>query len=365
MASTYPASNIPGLPARPVTSKSSSDGVVYTFIVVLIASVLYYYYYTHVLKRSLPDLWGGGDSKKGRTPSSNPPDKHTQPTLTDTERDHQLKVCESRGVQHGTCMVNPATQTVSAKCDSGFYGTACSQRCVTGGTKATVYTAGFESGSENEATCKCPATSHFINTDPQSGCRQGDEQGTGTCEAGWHGRKCDKMGAFVSCEHGTQDPATGKCVEEGTDHCPDGFEGDRCQYRKGTLITSCKNGGILMADGTSCKCIPPYAGKTCELELPKCLPNSGKGCQGTGKNCPTFATFTLAGCDYCKTSNQPSSAKWKGCCSENYEGCLASQAPQCVDKNTYPCVTDTNSLGHYMISSGVEMTPEQVQSYRV
>ena len=380
MAGSAYAAYPPPLPAPPRRAPSTSGAGVITLVVVVVVAVAgFLVYYTRVLGKPLASLFGGGTSD-APTPAVAPV-APPNPPPTAAQQKTQMAICEAKRMQHATCMLDPASNAVYGKCDPGYYGQNCLSACPTGGNKATKYTPGFESGSSDAASCVCEG--HFMNSDPQGGCEIGSALSDAHCEAGWHGAKCDRTGELKSCAHGTQDATTGECV------CPSGWVGSLCQFPsdyctsmdKGATIsgdscvcsagyegprcrtkvpTECKNGGTLSADGKSCACVAPWAGFECQHKLGTCMANSGVGCVPDGQTC--MGTFG-SGCDHCKIRKAKNDHPYVGCCSDNYTGCGGSQAAECVDKNTYPCVTASGSLGVHMMSGGVKMTPKEMATY--
>lgn len=364
MAAGYPQAAYapPPLPERPSRSGGGGGSLLLLLVVLVVAAVGGYVYYTKFMD--------AGDSEPPATPIKPMPDAATLKQMTDA--------CVQRGIQHGKCQLNAATNEVSAMCHNGYYGLNCSKKCMTGGTKATKYTAGFEGGVAGAATCVCPSTYHFKNADPQSGCETGSDTGD-QCEAGYHGENCDKTGEFVNCQNGTQNATTGAC------DCRDGWQGEMCQYPKdwctkkdagatmpastcvcsaeykgarcteaaAGYVAECQNGGTLSTDKTSCSCVAPYYGEQCEHKLPTCKQNSGPGCKTDGTVCTWGRTGADWECGACKPSGATA------CCSGGTDGCLAAQTPVCKDLNTYPCAT---SYGHFMKSGGVEMTADERKS---
>lgn len=316
-----------------------------------------------------------GDDDAPNAPKPPPPPPPTPPTKA--EQAEQMKACKFRGAQHGTCTFDPSSAKVVLKCHDGYYGSGCMKRCITSGNKATKYTAGFEEGP-SKATCECPSSYHFLNTDVSTGCEAGSAEGD-HCEAGFHGQRCQLSGTYKDCMNGCTLDNSGKCsgndafqgslCQFQADHCTSmdkgaNLVGDKCQCSPGfggakcteARVASCKNGGTKSADGKSCKCVPPFAGPECETRLDTCLPDSGPGCTADKAVCPNQSNGS--GCDRCVKKGD------SVCCSNNYTGCGWAQTTKCVDKNigSYPCVTQVGN--HYMKSGGVEMTAAEVSSYR-
>lgn len=365
------------LPPRPVRVKGADHTMLFFLLVVAVVVLIGYVYVSKPAETPAPEA------------VAQPVAVPTRPPLSPEEEAEEMKACQFRGVQHGTCMVDPSSNKVYAKCDNGYYGPNCSKKCVTGGTKLTVYTPGFEADSPAAATCVCPATSHFQNADPQSGCQLSSEMGE-LCESGWHGAKCDQQGDFTSCgPHGTQG-SDGKC------RCTGGYAGANCEYAsdwcskkdKGATMDSsfkcvcsatytgtrcqtpaagyvetatgpakCQNNGTVV-DG-KCKCTPPWAGELCQYQLDTCKKGSGPGCKPDGSKCKD-----AGGAGNWFSSKGEGCNKCDDCCGTGKAtGCGANQTPRCSDNNSYPCVTSNDSNGHYMKSGGKEMSGSEVNLY--
>ncbi|MAB55750.1 MAG: hypothetical protein CMN93_07735 [Synechococcus sp. CPC35] len=254
-------------------------------LVVLIAAAIGgYYYYTHPsalasLTGAADGAGGASDAPAGATSGATAPTlpAPTQPRPSAAAEAAQLTACQSRGVQHGTCMLNPSTNEVQVKCDPGFYGASagagCALRCATGGVKATAYTPGFEGGVAGAATCACPSSYHFVNSDPRTGCELGDETGDGNCEAGFHGEHCDKSGEYKNCQNGTQD-STGAC------QCTGGHVGDLCQYPS-DWCTKKDTGATFDATNNTCACSTGWEGARCTAMAPGYIEKDGKATKWT------------------------------------------------------------------------------------
>ena len=231
----------PPLPTRPPAAASSGYGLTVLVLVLVVAAAAGYYYYTQVLHKSL----GGGSSSSGGAAGAPPP-----PPPTAAEQKAQMAVCKAKGIVHGTCELDAAAGAVYARCDDQWYGPACTRKCPTSPGKAVVYTPGYEggpSGSPNAATCACPSTSHFQNSDVATGCRLGDASGDDNCEAGWHGEKCDQQGDYKNCQHGTLN-SDGSCSP-----CDAGFQGSLCQFPS-DWCTKIDKGATLDATNDTCTC---------------------------------------------------------------------------------------------------------------
>lgn len=256
MASTY---SPPALPPRPRGSGGGSGtSTVLLLVVVAVAAAAGYYYYTHVLGKS---LLGGGLGAAASSSSATTPAPPPPPSAA--EQKQQMAVCKAKGIVHGECELNVAAGAVYAKCDEGYYGTGCQKKCPTGPTKAVVYTPGYEGASPaGAATCVCPTSSHFQNSDLQTGCELGDATGS-HCESGWHGEKCDMKGEYKNCQHGTQNASTGEC-----DPCDAGYQGSLCQFPSDWCTKADK--GATMDGDDKCVCSkdsagnPMYAGPRCQ-----------------------------------------------------------------------------------------------------
>lgn len=260
---------------------SSGNGTTRVLIVIVVLAVALYYVYTHratFLGGALAGVFPVDDDDtagKGAAPSPAAAKAPTKPTIpkptrpapTGVELEELIKACKLRGIGNGTCVLDPNTNEVAAKCKPGYYGVGCARRCNTGGTKATVYTAGYESGP-GAATCKCPSDYHFMNNSVVSGCELSDATENG-CEQGWHGEKCDKKGKALECQNGTQSTSTGKCV------CNPGFEGELCQFPS-TWCQKSDSGATLDVDTQKCKCTKAYKGARCTEAADGYLLNADK-----------------------------------------------------------------------------------------
>lgn len=261
MAIGAPASSPYGPPPLPTRSAPVSSGGhgMTLLVVVLVVAAVAYYYYTQVLHKSL----GGGDASAAASSSSSAP---APPPPTAAEQKTQTAVCKAKGIVHGTCELDAAAGAVYAKCDDQWYGTACNRKCPTSAGKAVVYTAGYEggpTGSPNAATCACPSTSHFQNSDLTTGCRLGDASGDGNCEAGWHGEKCDQQGDYKNCQHGTLN-TDGSCSP-----CDAGYEGSLCQFPS-DWCTKIDKGATLDATNDTCTCSNDSAGNPMYTSTSRC-----------------------------------------------------------------------------------------------
>lgn len=213
---TAPPPSLPNFPRRARQVGTSITGVLVLVIVILMGVGVYVYYTKYYKPKSDP-----GSEHNDPKPKQDP-----NPELTEEAEKEQMRVCKAKGVQHGTCMLDPGSNTIYARCEAGYYGEGCSRKCVTSNTKAVVYKSGFEAGSPNAATCECEG--HFQNSDPQSGCVLGNEAGD-HCEADWHGSKCDKKGEYnalpanyCTSKDKTATVVGNKCV------CSDGWTGPHC-----------------------------------------------------------------------------------------------------------------------------------------
>ncbi|KAJ1363923.1 hypothetical protein KIN20_023888 [Parelaphostrongylus tenuis] len=134
-----------------------------------------------------------------------------------------------------------------------------------------------------------------------------DDNGKRICFTGWFGEHCDQPICPNGCKHG-------RCVEPGRCECDHGFFGPTCsdcrrndKCRHGTCRDDqpftcacelgwggifcerdleycsrhrpCKNGGVCTNGGLStdftCQCPEPFAGLTCEIELPSICQSQG------------------------------------------------------------------------------------------
>ena len=245
-ASPQAAAGPPPLPTRSAVAKpaSSGMGMIVLLVVLLVAGVGGYFYYTRVASK--------GQAATAATAATPPP----PPPLSAAEKAQQMEICEAKGITNGICQVDPASNAVYAKCNPGYYGSGCLKKCPMGGLKATVYTPGYEGGSPNEATCKCPSTSHFQNDDVDTGCELTDVTGD-ACTSGWHGEKCDQSGTFKACSNGTMN-SSGGCT------CNSGFQGSQCQYPKDYCTKKDAGATFDESKNPMCVCSTGYAGSRCE-----------------------------------------------------------------------------------------------------
>ncbi|CAI2348488.1 unnamed protein product [Caenorhabditis sp. 36 PRJEB53466] len=144
--------------------------------------------------------------------------------------------------RNGQCLVGPSSNshpTYWCRCDDGFGGDFCEQRCdlKCGNDKKCV----FDVDSKPSCVCK----------------------------------ECDKNGIRLTTET----------------ICPSGYGGDKCVIPGWCYPHSCENGGLCVGSGAGaqCVCAQGFAGERCEMDVDEC--SDAKVCGSSGSCVNTHGSY--------------------------------------------------------------------------